>query len=93
MELMRLVRELAGRTTFLAASGDAGDKMDAALLQAEIERVYVMWGVKAVDGLTVDGIVAGPEVLAAGGPEELFQEALAAVRRETGLSEEERKNS
>jgi len=93
MELMRLVRELAGRTTFLAASGDAGDKMDAALLQAEIERAYVMWGVKAVDGLTVDGIVAGPEVLAAGGPEELFQEALAAVRRETGLSEEERKNS
>ena len=58
MELMGRVRELARRTKFLAASEDAGDKMDAALLQAEIERVYVMWGVKAVAGLTVDGTVA-----------------------------------
>jgi hypothetical protein len=93
MELMRRVRELARRTKFLAASDDAGDKMDAALLRAEIERVYVMWGVKAVAGLAVDGKAAGPELLAEAGPENLFQEALAAVRRETGLSEEERKNS
>ena len=93
VELMRRVRELARRTEFLAASGDAGDKMDAALLQAEIERLYVAWGVKAVSGLVVDGRAAGPELLAEAGPEELFREALAAVRRETGLSEEERKNS
>ncbi len=84
---------MAQRTKFLAASGDAADKMDAALLQAEIERMYVTWGVKAVAGLAVDGTAAGPELLAAAGPEELFREALAAVRRETGLSEEERKNS
>ena len=93
VELMRRVRELARRTEFLAASEDAGDKMDAALLQAEIERLYVMWGVKSVTGLTVDGVAAGPELLAEAGPEELFREALAAVRKETGLSEEERKNS
>jgi hypothetical protein len=41
----------------------------------------------------VDGSIAGPELLAEAGPEELFREALAAVRRETGLNEEERKNS
>jgi hypothetical protein len=93
VELMRRVRELARRTEFLAASEEAGDKMDAGLLQAEIERLYVMWGVKAVSGLSVDGSVAGTELLAEAGPEELFREALAAVRRETGLSEEERKNS
>ncbi len=93
VELMRQVRELARRTKFLAASGDAGDKMDAAMLQAEIERVYVIWGVKSVAGLAVDGKPAGPELLAEAGPEKLFREALAAVRRETGLSEEERKNS
>ena len=93
VELMRRVRELARRTEFLAASGEAGDKMDAGLLQAEIERLYVMWGVKAVSGLAIDGAMAGPELLAEAGPEELFREALAAVRRETGLSEEERKNS
>jgi hypothetical protein len=93
VELMRRVRELARRTEFLAASGEAGDKMDAGLLQAEIERLYVTWGVKAVSGLAIDGTMAGPELLAEAGPEELFREALAAVRRETGLSEEERKNS
>jgi hypothetical protein len=93
VELMRRVRELARRTEFLAASEEAGDKMDASLLQAEIDRTYVMWGVKAVTGLAVDGVAAGPELLAEAGPEQLFREALAAVRKETGLSEEERKNS
>jgi hypothetical protein len=93
VELMRRVRELARRTEFLTASEDSGDKMDAALLHAEIERLYVTWGVKAVSGLAVDGIAAGAELLAESGPEELFREAVAAVRRETGLSEEERKNS
>ena len=93
VELMRRVRELARRTEFLAASGEGSDKMDAGLLHAEIERLFVMWGVKAVSGLAVDGSIAGPELLAEAGPEELFREALAAVRRETGLSEEERKNS
>ena len=90
---MRRVRELARRADFLAASKDSDDKMDAALVQAEIEREYVMWGVKSVAGLTVDGREAGPGLLADAGPEELFREALAAVRREIGLSEEERKNS
>ena len=93
VELMRRVRELARRTEFLAASEEAGEKMDSALLHAEIERLYVMWGVKAVSGLMVDGSIAGPELLAEAGPEGLFREALAAVRRETGLNEEERKNS
>lgn len=92
VELMRRVRELARRTEFLAASEDSGDKMEAALLRAEIERVYVMWGVKAVSGLAVDARLAGAELLTEAGPEELFREALAAVRRETGLNEEERKN-
>jgi hypothetical protein len=93
VELMRRVRELARRSEFLTASGDAGEKMDGLLLQAEIERVYVRWGVKAVSGLAVDGVEASVELLAEAGPEELFREALAAVRREAGLKEEERKNS
>lgn len=92
LELMRKVRDLARRVEFLGAGQDPADKMDAALLQAEIDKVYVSWGVKAVEGLTLDGMIASPEMLTAG-PEDLFREALAAVRRETGLSEEERKNS
>ena len=93
VELMRRVRELARQAEFMAAGTGAGDKMDAALLQAEIDRTYVLWGVRSVTGLTVDGAAAGPELLAEAGPEEVFREALAAVRKETGLSEEERKNS
>ncbi len=66
--------------------------MDAALLQAEIDRLYLTWGLRAVSGLDVDGAAATPELLAEAGPEDLFREALAAVRAETGLSEAERKN-
>ena len=91
-ELMREIRELARRAEFLTASGDTGEKMDAALLQREIELAYVRWGLRAVAGLTVNGRVADPAILAEEGPEELFREALDAVRRETGLSEEDRKN-
>jgi hypothetical protein len=92
VDLMRRIRELAKRAEFLAAGQSTEDKMDAALARAEIERTYVAWGVRTVSGLTVDGRDAGPEELAESGPEELFREALAAVRAETGLNEEERKN-
>ena len=93
VEVMRRIRELARRAEFLAAGEDSGNKMDAALLRAEIERLHVAWGVKAISGLAVDALVAGPELLTEAGPEELFREALAAVRKETGLNPEERKNS
>ncbi len=92
VDLMRRVRELARRAEFQGAGQEPADKMDAALLQAEIEQLYVTWGVKAVEGLTVNGIAASPELLIEG-PEVVFREALAAVRKELGLSEEERKNS
>ena len=92
IELMREVRELARRMEFLGAGKEPADKMDAALLQAEIDQVYVRCGVREVLGLRIDGASAKPEDLAAG-PEELFREVLAAVKKELGLSEEERKNS
>lgn len=93
VELMRKVRELARRMEFLEAGNEPGDRMDAALLQAEVDRLYLAWGLQTVAGLELDGIPATPELLAVAGPEDLFREALAAVRSETGLSEEERKNS
>lgn len=90
--LMAQVRELAKRAEFLAAGQEPGDKMDAVLVGAEVERLYVSWGLKAVRGLVVDGEEASPELLATRGPEELFREALGLVRAETGLNEKERKN-
>ncbi|MGA2195036.1 MAG: hypothetical protein ABSH40_07170 [Bryobacteraceae bacterium] len=91
-ELMRRIRELAGHMEFLEAGQEPGEKMDAALLQAEIHRLYLTWGLRAVSGLELDGVEATPESLAEAGPESLFREALAIVRAETGLNEAERKN-
>jgi hypothetical protein len=86
------VRELAGRAEFLNAGSSPEEKMDAALLEAEIDQLYLAWGLRGVTGLELDGREATPESLAESGPEELFREALAAVRAETGLSETEIKN-
>lgn len=92
IELMRKVRELAARIEFLEAGQDAASKMDAGLLRVEIERLYVEWGLRSVAGLTLDGAEATPVSLMESGPEELFREALEAVKTETGLTESERKN-
>ena len=92
VELMRRVRELARRMEFLEAGQAPGERMDAALLQTEIDRLFLTWGLRAVSGLEMDGADATPELLAEAGPEDLFREALAAVRAETGLTEAERKN-
>jgi hypothetical protein len=92
VELMRKIRELSRKLEFLEAGSEPGDKMDAALLEAEINRLYLTWGLRAISGLTLDGADATPDLLAESGPENLFQEALAAVRAQTGLTEAERKN-
>jgi hypothetical protein len=91
-ELMRQVRELARKMEFLEAGQDPGQKMDAALLRVELDRLYVKWGLRAISGLELDGAVATPESLAQTGPEELFREAVVVVRAQTGLSAAERKN-
>lgn len=93
VDLMRRVRELARRMEFLEAGKESGDRMDAAMLQAEIDRLFLGWGLRSVSGLQVDGADASPETLVEAGPEEVFREALAAVRLETGLTGEQRKNS
>jgi hypothetical protein len=92
VELMRRIRELARRMEFLEAGDKPADKMDAALLEVEMNRLYVTWGLRAVSGLVLDGEEATPERLAESGPEDLFREALAAVQAAAGLSEAERKN-
>ena len=92
LELMRRVRELARKAEFLEAGGGIGERMDAGMLRAEIDRLFVLWGVAGITGLQLDGEDATPEALVERGPEDVFREALAAVRRQAGLTEEERKN-
>jgi len=92
VELSRRIRELAARREFLEAGDSPGDKMDAALIASEIDRIYLLWGLKDIAGLELDGQPATPESLADNGPEDLFREALAAVKHQCGLSEAERTN-
>jgi hypothetical protein len=92
MELVRRIRELTRRYEFLNAGQSTEEKLDAALLSAEIDREYVAWGLHELIGLEVDGVVATPEVLASAGPEDLFREVVSAIKAECGLSETERKN-
>lgn len=92
LELMRRVRDLGTKLEYFHAGQDAQNDMEAGLLGAEIDRVYVAWGLEEVRGLVLDGRPATAESLIECGPEELFQEALAAIRAECGLSEHERKN-
>src|SRR5436305_13791474 len=80
IELTRRIRELAERVEFLSAGESPKEKLDAALLTAEIERTYVLWGLSEVGGLELDGTPATPESLVSDGPEELFREALDAVK-------------
>lgn len=92
VELMTQVRELAGRLEFLQAGKSDDEQMHASILSAEIDRLYVEWGLKGITGLEIDGEPATPESLTKSGPEDLFYEALAAVKVACGLSEQETKN-
>lgn len=92
MQLMRQVRELARNLEFLRAGETDAEQMDAHILNAEVERAYITWGLEAVHGLTIDGQPANPDSLMNRGPEDLVREAIVAVRAECSLSDHERKN-
>jgi hypothetical protein len=92
LELMRKVRDLAARLEFFEAGREARNEMEASLLGGEIDRLYLLWGLEAVRGLDIDGTPATAASLIDSGPEDLFHEALAAVKSECGLTENERKN-
>src|SRR6266852_5414626 len=55
LELAKDIRELSRRMEFAAAGQEASDEMDASILAAEIERLYVRWGLVSLEGLAVDG--------------------------------------
>jgi hypothetical protein len=92
LELLRRVRELASRVEFYQAGAQLDDKLEASIASAEIEGLYVVWGITKIDGLSIDGSEATPETLVERGPEPLVREAATLVRSQLGLSEEERKN-
>jgi hypothetical protein len=92
LELMKRVRDLAARLDYFQAGREEKNRIEASLLGAQLDRLYIDWGLEAIHGLELDGEAATPLSLIERGPEELFKEALAAVKAECGLSEQERKN-
>ena len=92
LELARRIREIGRKAEFLAAGTDAREKLEAAVVGAEVDRAYLEWGLLAVEGLTIDGEAATPQAVVDKGPLELAMEILGRVKSECGLSESERKN-
>lgn len=92
IELARGIREAGRRLGFLEAGNEAGEKLEAAVLKAEIDRAYLEWGLQEIEGLEIDGETATPPLLIEKGPAGLAAEILKQIRSECGLSEDERKN-
>jgi hypothetical protein len=92
LELIRLVRDMAQKIEFLDAGTETRDRIESSVLGAEIDRMYLEWGLQSVEGLTIDGEFATPALLIAKGPESLAREIVGRIRSECHLSEDERKN-
>jgi hypothetical protein len=92
IELARRIREIGRKVEFLEAGQDPREKLEAAVLAAEIDRVYLEWGLEEIEGLEIDGEAATPVVLIEKGPLDLAKEILARIKHESGLSEDRRKN-
>lgn len=92
LELGRRVRELSQKIEFLEAGTEFRDRVEGSILGAEVDRMYLEWGLLSVKGLRIDGEPATPQSLIERGPEPLAREIVAAIRSECHLSEEERKN-
>ena len=92
IELARRIREIGRKLEFFEAGNDVREKLEAAVLQGEMDRAYLEWGLLAVEGLTIDGEAATPSAVVEKGPLALATEILGRVKAECGLSEIERKN-
>lgn len=94
LELGRALRDHLETIESLALTGDSpARKAQTALLSAELDAIHIRWGLAAIEGLEIDGAPATADSLIESGPEELIKEILEAIRHETGLDAEERKNS
>jgi len=92
MELARRMREIGRKAEFFSAGEDAREKLEAAVLNAEIDRAYLEWGLLAVAGLVIDSEAVSPMALIEKGPMELAAEILARVKAEWSLGGAEIKN-
>jgi hypothetical protein len=92
LQLTRAAREIGARIEYDRAGDSTVERLAAAVAACEVERLYLRWGLQSIEGLTIDGQSASVDGLLEAGPEDLVREILDAIKRECGLSAEERKN-
>ncbi len=92
IELAEAIRDLAEELEFRQAGDGSGDQVQAAVLSAKIDTIYLRWGLRSVSGLRIDGEEPTPQILFSSGPEPLLREIVGRIRGECGLTDEERKN-
>jgi hypothetical protein len=92
IELAKRIRQIVQKAQFLEAGTDVREKLEAAVLGAEADRIYLEVGLVEIDGLSIDGRPATPLMLIDQGPVPLATEILTAIKAECSLSENERKN-
>jgi hypothetical protein len=92
IELARRIREIGRKLEFLEAGSDPREKLEAAVLESEMDRAYLEWGLEAIEGLEIDGEAATPAALIERGPLKLALEIAERIRAECSLNQAERKN-
>ena len=92
IELARRIREIGLKVEYLEAGNDAKEKLEATVLAAEIDRAYLEWGLREIEGMEIDGAIATAGAMIDAGPVDLTAEILTCIKRECGLTEDERKN-
>src|SRR5690242_19711892 len=70
LDLVKRVRGLAQQLEFFRAGTDAQERVESVLLAAEIEKLYLEWGLIRVNGLDLNGAPASKDEVIACGPEE-----------------------
>ncbi|HUA83212.1 MAG TPA: hypothetical protein VMB85_05090 [Bryobacteraceae bacterium] len=92
IELARRIREIGRKAEYLDAASDVREKIEGAVLAAEIDRAYLEWGLIGVEGMEIDGVAATAASVIEAGPIELTAEILNKIKAGCGLTEDERKN-
>ena len=92
LELLKRLHPLVARHEHAAAGSSISEQVVTGISTAEIEQMYLDWGLVSITGLEIDGQACTPDTLVAQGPEDLCREVLDHIRRECGLTEDERKN-
>ena len=74
-------------------TGDTESQLEAALSDLLVAKLYLEWGLAAIEGLSIDGKKATAATLIVSGPEDLADEIVRQIQSESVLTEDERKNS